>query len=108
MYLSNTFHCTKKCSNIDLRDGLCVAFCSHLYVASISLFQPFSWVLKGDHLHFLRSEFVKYRREKVLNVVDQRTGKKMSAKDIEDFQAAEDKKEKDIIQVSYTSLVGLN
>ena len=42
---------------------------------------------------------MKYRREKVLNVVDQRTGKKMTVKDMEDFQAAEDKKEKDIIQV---------
>ncbi len=46
-----------------------------------------------------RTEFVKYRREKVLNVVDQRTGKKFTAKELQQYEAAEDKKEKSIIEV---------
>ena len=45
---------------------------------------------------------MKYRRDKVLNVVDQRTGRKLTAKELEQYQTAEDKKEKDIIQVRGT------
>ena len=50
-----------------------------------------------------RAEFVKYKREKVLNVVDQRTGRKLTAKDLDNYQATEEKKEMDIVQVLRSS-----
>lgn len=57
-----------------------------------------------QELNDLRAEFVKYKREKVLNVVDQRTGRKLMTRDLDNYQATEEKKEKDIVQVRLESI----
>lgn len=50
-------------------------------------------------LCYCRADFIRYRKEKVLNIVDQRTGRKMTSREIDNYQVTEDKKERDIVQV---------